>query len=106
MVKGKTDSGFAFEVDENVLRSKRFAKLSAKLVKASKKTDDPEARVEAMITEDDLEVMLLGEEGQEALIAHMDSISETGMATSDDVAAEVNEIVQIISEKVPAVKNS
>lgn len=106
MIKGKTDSGFAFAVDENVLRSKRFAKLSAKLVRASKKMDDPAAKVEAMVTEDDLEVLLLGEDGQEALIAHMDAISKTGMASSDDVAAEVNEIVQIISEKVPEVKNS
>ena len=102
MIKGKTDSGFAFAVDENVLRSKRFAKLSAKLVRASKKMDDPAAKVEAMVTEDDLEVLLLGEDGQEA----MDAISKTGMASSDDVAAEVNEIVQIISEKVPEVKNS
>lgn len=101
MIKGKTKSGFEYEVDENKLKSKSFQKVIIRLNKAAK-ADDAEAIITA---EDDYEVFILGEKQQEALIEHCDKRSETGYATVEDLQNEVNEIVAAVSEKNKAVKN-
>lgn len=105
MIKGKTQSGFEYSVDENKLKSKAFQKLIIKLNKAAVASDDKPA-TEIIMAEDEYEVFVLGEEQQEKLIDHLNDLSESGYATVQEVQAEVNEIVAAVSEKSKDVKNS
>lgn len=96
-MKGKTKSGFAFDVDESVINNYRYVRTAARL-KACK---DPSDRI---VLFDALTTMILSDEEQERLFLHLEE--NGGAATNEAVIKEVNEILEIIAEKVTSVKNS
>lgn len=96
-MKGTTKSGFSFDVDENVINNYRYVKTAARL----KRSQEPADRLELF---DILTTMVLPDEEQERLFAHLEK--KDGIAATDAVIAEVNEIIEIIAEKVKSVKNS
>lgn len=89
MVKGKTSTGYKFEVNEAILNDWRFTKaLSA----ASAKSDTAKvAGYTQMVS------LLLGEEGEERLCEHC--MQEDGTVPVGKISAEVQEIIAAIGEK-------
>ena len=83
MVRGKTSSGFKYEVNANKIKDVRFIMAKKKMVKTNDGTDLVE-----MIP------MVLGEEQTEALIAHCE---KDGISSIDDVSSEFAEIIEALS---------
>ena len=91
MFKGKTDSGFEYEVNEKKLNDMRFVEL------LRKSDENPLYSV-------DLFSYLLGEEGKEALYKHLED--EDGIVPPDAAEKEFVQIMEAAGEKYNEVKNS
>lgn len=83
MIKGITESGFEFEVDDRCLSDWKFMKAIAK--------SDSKDQVEQLQGAVTMVNMLLGEEGEEKLIEFVAKDND-GYAPSDKVSAIVKEI--------------
>lgn len=90
MIKGKTTSGFEFEVDERMLKDMRFVRV----FRAWQKNNFAEA---------DVLDYILGEAGARKLEDHL--ADKDGFVDCDKVAGEIGEILEIVSEKDSKVKN-
>ncbi len=93
MVKGKTSSGFEFEVNEKVTKSWEFTK-TVKLVKSRDDADQVSGVV-------DIVHMLLGNQ-EDALMDHLRD--SDGYAMTADIVAEISEILAIIQKEDPETK--
>lgn len=89
MIKGKTSTGFEYEVNEKILNDWRFTKAIA----ASAAKDD--ARKVAGYT--GLVTLLLGEDGEEALCTHC--TQEDGTIPTEKISNEVLEILTEIGQQ-------
>lgn len=106
MIKGRTSSGFEFEVDEHKIRSERFQIILTELYNVTKSDeDDTEKDIKAMSAVERYERFILGDKQHEKLVDYCDSIAESGYATSEDVQKEVNEILEIVSNNDKQSKN-
>lgn len=93
MVKGKTNSGFEFEVNEKVTKSWEFTK-NVKLVKSRDDVDQITGIV-------DIAHMLLGDQ-EDALMDHLRD--SDGLVMTTDIVAEISEILAIIQKEDPETK--
>lgn len=84
MIKGKTSTGFEFEVDPEVLEDMEYIELAAD-------TQDNPALYPRFVE------FTLGEEQKKALYDHVRSAS--GRVLVSKVSAEFTEIINILSEK-------
>ena len=85
-MKGKTESGFSYEVNPKRLRDIRF-------MMAYKKAEQSNDMAEAAF----LIPMILGEEQADALFSHCE---KDGISDVEDVWTEFGEIVDALSEDV------
>lgn len=83
-MKGKTESGFEYEVDPKKMRDVRF-------VIAYKKAEQSQDSTDAVL----LIPMILGEAQSEALFTHCE---KDGVADAEDVWTEFGEIMGALSE--------
>jgi len=91
MLKGKTQSGFEYNVDEKMTKDWRFIRLVKKMTKGSN-----EDQIAAL---DDALIMVLGsEEEADRLLQHIEKQNE-GYAPADKVVEEFNEIISSINEE-------
>ena len=97
MIEGKTKSGFKFSVDERVIKSKQFV---LKLAQMNRVGDNPDA----VILEDEIEDLLLGEEQKAALSDHLNKKAD-GYAEVKDFVQEVSEILDFCGERSAEIKN-
>lgn len=97
MKKGKTPTGFSFSINEEVLKDYRFVKLLAKI---DNLRDDEDSQVVFICS--DLIKMLLGDDGENKLIKH---VEKKGIASFEDVYKELGEILKAIQEQDTTVKN-
>ena len=94
MVKGKTESGFEYEIDEKIVKSWRFVKEMAKL------NTGVLGRMEGLVN---ISSMLLGEDQEEKL---MNFISEKeGYADAVTFENTLTEIITSIGKEDSEVKN-
>lgn len=97
IITGKTRSGFKYTVEKDVLTSWQFTMNAKAVQKAAKKGET--ALVESM----DMMQMILGDEQMEALEKHLkDTLPEeklVGGVQTEDMAAELKEILEKVSEK-------
>lgn len=98
-MKIKTKSGFECNINERRLKDWRYIKAAAKMNKAVKEQNEGE-----MVTELAFSVpFLLGEDGEAALMAH---IEDDGVVDSERLVAEYIEITQIAEEKIKKSQSS
>lgn len=97
MVKGKTESGFEFEVDEAKIKDYRFITKFAALAKCEEGDD-----MEAAALMGELVHILLGKAEEEKLLDH---VKKDGVASFDDVADEFGEILDSIRNQDNDSKN-
>ena len=88
-MKGKTSSGFKYEVDENVVNDWRFIKT----VNSANSKDDTK-KIAGYIN---LVTLLLGEDGEERLCEHVKH--PDGHVPNERISEEIVEIMQAIGEK-------
>lgn len=88
MIKGKTESGFEFEIDEQKLNDMEYV-------------DDLAEIDENILAFSRVLTTTLGKEGKKRLYDHVRN--ENGVATVDDVMEEFNEIMSTAGSKT---KNS
>jgi len=103
MIKGKTKSGIAFEIDERIFKDWRYQKKLSKLSRLSKKLDENEDNsdiaVEITSTIDYLEQLMFGgEEGAEAFENVVAQVHE-GICEPSVFQEELMEIITTISSK-------
>ena len=84
-MKGKTKSGFKFDIDERVLTDWRFTIAVAKT--------QGEDTLQKLAGANEMVELLLGAEGHQALIAHVAAAND-GYVPSDVFMEEVTEIMQ------------
>ena len=89
MIKGKTSSGFSFEVDPDVVKDYEYLELAA-------------GSSENGLLFSKLVVYTLGKDQKDALVKHLKD--KKGRAWTEDVAAEYAEIVSSIAEGDPEAK--
>ena len=86
MIKGKTSTGFEYEVNENIRKDYRFVTALAKLhSKNEAKAIDAYSTVVSL---------LLGENGEEDLCQHV--MDEDGIVNFTRLGEEVAEILQLL----------
>lgn len=88
MVKGKTSTGFEYEINERITTDWRFIKAIA----GSSSKDD----AKKLAAYADLATLLLGEDGEERLSRHC--MEEDGIIPSDRISSEIAEILNSIVE--------
>ena len=99
MIKGTTNSGFDFEVNEKVVTGDyRFTRAVARMKMASPG--------EAIVLGDAAISMLLDDDQQEKLFEHLEKKSPDHLASNEAVVREFTEIIQIAAEKSKEIKNS
>lgn len=96
MVRGTTKTGFVFEADENVMATWKVAKAIAKT--QSDEGAEQLAGAVALVAE------ILGKKQEKALMKHLRKVKGTAM--TEDVMAEIFEIVDCIRMEKEQVKNS
>ena len=94
MIKGKTESGFEFEVNENVGKDFRIVMATKRL-----NSDNTIDKIEG--TYDFVEA-ILGKSGVETLVQFV--IDQTGYADTEIVLKEAKEILAFASEKSEEIK--
>lgn len=94
MIKGKTKSGFDFEVNEKVFSDYRFAYLSRKC-----RSDDVITSNDAGI---DLALLILGDKQLNALMEHCKDMD--GYTSISDVSDEIIEIQGICAKESESAK--
>ena len=100
MIKGKTDSGFEFEIDERRLEDIRLVDAVAKVEKGA----DMIAAAKAYLT---IRQVLLGEEQNEKLIAFIGSLhAEDDIIPAKEVNDTIIEIMGKVGELNKKAKNS
>lgn len=82
MLKGKTKSGFEYEIDERIASDYRFFELIAE-------AEENYLLVPKLVNK------ILGEDGKNRLIKHLE---KDGFAESEEVLKEVSEIIQKVGE--------
>lgn len=82
MLKGKTKSGFEFNIDEKIVNDYRFFELLSEV-------EDNYLLTPKLVNK------ILGLEGKERLIKHLE---KNGFVDSEDVLTEVGEIIQKVGE--------
>lgn len=97
MVKGKTESGFEYEVDENKINDYRFITKLAALAKCEDGDD-----MEAAALMGELVRILLGKTEEKRLLSH---VQKNGVASFDDVSEEFSEILAGIRDQDENSKN-
>lgn len=97
MVKGKTKSGFEFEVNEALISDYRFVTKLAALARC-----EEEDGMEASALLGELVHVLLGTSGERALLDH---VKKNGVASFDDVSDEFSEILDSIGKQDTNSKN-
>ncbi|MBQ4177614.1 MAG: hypothetical protein II640_09120 [Lachnospiraceae bacterium] len=96
-VKGKTTSGFAFEIDSNVFKDWRFLRA---LRKANADGDD------AFGSSMDMVAFLFNDQKQEdRFYDHLAAQNDDGRVPIEVVGKEVGEIMKIVQEKSKEAKN-
>lgn len=95
MIKGKTTSGFKFEVNDGIGNDFRVLEAIA-----DADSEDESAKVRGTV---ELVRVLLGKDGKASLYRHLEKIH--GSVPTDAVLAEVTEILKISREESKAVKN-
>ena len=90
MVKGKTSSGFSFQVDPEIVKDYEYLELAA--ASSSNGVLFPE-----------LVKFTLGEDQKKRLVDHLKKIK--GRAYTEDVSAELKEILEALKESDSEVKN-
>ena len=97
VVKGKTKSGFEYEVESEVIHSWRFTKCLQQI--QGKKSSDDDKFIATM----DIISMALGEDQTDALETHLETVlpedQKTGGVPTSAVLNEFKEIFQKVSEK-------
>ena len=97
MIKGKLKNGFSFKADERALSDWRFVRAIA-----DTKSPDDVTRVRAVTQ---IVRMVLGEDGEEALIKHIEKDND-GYCPATDMEQSAIEIIQIMGDKVAEAKKS
>lgn len=87
MIKGKTKSGFSFEVDERIVKDYSFVKLVAAVGAENASDTDVFINSEAMMER------LLGKKGKQALIKHVEN---DGISDIEEVYTEFSEVLEAI----------
>ena len=101
MIKGKTASGFEFEVPEGLKKDVKLLRAVRDFYKAEKEGNQEMLLDKAL----DLPIAVLGNsENEERLYKHLESVH--GRALIDDLMAELTEIVNVAAEEEKAIKNS
>lgn len=100
-IKGKTESGFEFSIDEEVLASHKFRRLITAMNRGSKGKIGDDALLDFMY---ELEELLLGDRVEE-LENHM-SKAYGHMATDKEVTSEITDIIRKASSASNDVKKS
>ena len=93
MIKGKTSSGFEYEVDERIIKDWRFAKALAKL------SGEPLDKMSATI---DIASMLLNNGQEESLMKHVEM---DGFVDSGKMEHEIVEIINGLKQDNEEIKN-
>ena len=96
MIKGKTEAGFDFEVDENIGKDFRIV-IATKKIKANSSLD----KVEGIY---DYAEVVLGKEGIDRIMSF--AAEKKGYADTDFILEQVNEILAFAAEKSKKVKKS
>lgn len=96
MIKGKTDAGFDFEVDENISKDFRIVIATKKIQMAS--TLDKVAGIYDYVE------TILGESGVERMVAF--AVEKKGYADTEFILEQANEILSIVAGKSDEVKKS
>lgn len=96
-VKGKTKSGFAFEIDENVFSDWRFLKAARR---ATDGTD--EEQLDASL---ELVVLLFNDRKEEERFYKFLADQNGGRVPVEVVGTEVGQIMKIVQEKSKEAKN-
>lgn len=97
MITGKLSNGFEVEVDEEIVKTYRFAKLIGKSVS---KDNNERLYANAKILE-----YLIGEDGEEALLEHM-SKQLDHEPTEKEVSEVTIEIINLMKKEDEEIKKS
>lgn len=101
MIKGKTSSGFEFEIPEGLGKDINFLRAVRDFYKASEEKNQEKMLDKAL----DIPRVVFGTpEKEERFYKHLEAIH--GRALIDDVLAEITEIVDIVGKEEAEVKNS
>ena len=84
MIEGKTKTGFAYSVSENIVKDYRYVRAVAKLRKGD--------NTDKFLAFDTLSTLLLGDRVED-LITHVETLHD-GFAPIEAVATEMNEIIE------------
>lgn len=95
-VKGKTTSGFAFEIDSNVFRDWLFLKAVRKM------TSDGDESIDAV---GDVIKTLFNDQNEEDRLIEFIAQKNDGRVPIDVIGKEVGEIMKIVQEKSKEAKN-
>lgn len=95
-VKGKTTSGFAFEIDSNVFRDWLFLKAVRKM------TSDGDGSIDAV---GDVIKTLFNDQNEEDRLIEFIAQKNDGRVPIDVIGKEVGEIMKIVQDKSKEAKN-
>ena len=95
MIRGTTPSGFAFEVNENLLTDFRFVEALADM-----ESEDAGAVARGSVAAVDL---IFGRQGKKALYAHVTAAD--GTIPTERVMEELTEILKFAGEQERGIKN-
>ena len=99
-IKGKTQSGFAYEIEDSITKSWDFTNALKKM--KSKKTTDDDKFVATL----DMVDIILGEDGEDALIEHLKkTLPPEELAGGVSVTAVLNEVKDILEKIGKTQKN-
>lgn len=101
VIKGKSESGFEFAIDEDVLATHRFRRLVTAVRLGSKNKAYREAAVDSMYM---LEELLFGDQAEE-LDEHLSKVYGH-MVTDEEFTSEMGDIIKKVSEASHDVKKS
>lgn len=96
MIKGKTDAGFEFEVNENIGKDFRLVKATKKI-----KSDSTINKLEGMY---DYVEAILGADGIDRMMSF--AAEKKGYADTEFITDQCNEILAIIASKSEEIKKS
>ena len=96
MIKGKTEAGFEFNVDENISKDFRIV-IATKKIRASSNLE----KVEGIY---DYAEVILGEGGIDRIMAF--ATEQKGFADTDFILEQINEILAYAAEQSKEVKKS
>ncbi len=94
-MKIKTKSGFACNVNENKMKDWRFVKALAKC-----DSKDESIQLEGITF---VVPFLFGEEGEQALIKH---VEKDGVAFAEDIFKEFSEVLSLVSKELKKSQSS